>query len=93
MSNGKNLNRSWRVILSGQAKKQLKRVPFKDKERISQVLDALGNDPWSGDVDKLGGDDISWRRRVGNYRIIFDILFTERAVFIYEIKRRTSSTY
>ena len=93
MSNGKNLNRSWRVILVDKAKKQLRRIPAKDREKISRALGAIEDDPWSGDIDKLGGDEISWRRRVGNYRIILDILSAERAIFVYEIKRRTSSTY
>ncbi len=93
MSNGGNLNKSWRVVLADRVKKQLECIPAKDKERISRVLDTMGDDPWSGDIDKLGGDEISWRRRVGNYRIIFDILSTERTIFVYEVKRRTSSTY
>lgn len=93
MLNGKSLNKSWRFVLVDQAKKQLRRIPVGDRERISRALDAIENDPWSGDVDKLGGDEISWRRRVGNYRIIFDILSAERKIFVYEIRRRTSSTY
>lgn len=93
MSNGKDSNRSWRVVLADRAKKQLRRIPAQDREKISRALGALEDDPWSGDVDKLGGDEISWRRRAGSYRIIFDILSAERAIFIYEIKRRTSSTY
>lgn len=93
MSNGKNSNRSWRVALADLAKKQLRRIPAKDRERISKALETFEGDPWSGDVYKLSGDEISWRRRVGNYRIIFDILSAERTIFVYDIRRRTSSTY
>ena len=93
MSNGKSSNRSWRVVLADRTKKQLRRIPVTSRERISRALNAIESDPWSGDIDKLDGDEISWRRRVGNYRIIFDILSTERVVFIHEITRRTSSTY
>ena len=93
MSNGKNSNRSWRVVLADHTQKQLRRIPTQDRERISRALDALENDPWSGDIYKLGGDEISWRRRVGSYRIIFDILSAEGVIYIHEVKRRTSSTY
>ncbi len=49
-------------------------------------------DPLSGDVVKLKGMD-SFRRRVGDYRIIFDIDFKTRAVRVFDILRRTTTTY
>ena len=93
MSNGERSGKSWRVILVSSAKKQLQRIPVKDRERIANAMDTLEENPWSGDIDKLGGDEISWRRRIGNYRILFDIFSAEKIIYVNEIKRRTSSTY
>ena len=46
-----------------------------------------------GDIVKLGGEDNIWRRRVGNYRIKYRVSMEEKIIDIYDIERRTSSTY
>jgi len=56
------------------------------------ALDAMRSDPLAGDVVKLAGQD-AFRRRVGNYRIIFRIDFRALAVGILDIDRRTTTTY
>jgi len=56
------------------------------------ALDAMCSDPIAGDVVKLAGQD-AYRRRVGNYRIIFAIDFKTVAVGILDIQRRTTTTY
>ncbi len=56
------------------------------------ALNAMQADPLSGDVVKLTGQD-AFRRRVGNYRIIFRIDFKSVAVGIIDIQRRTTTTY
>ncbi len=83
---------SWAVAVSNRARRNLKRVPAADRQRIMAALDALRSDPLSGDVVKLAGQD-AFRRRVGNYRIIFRIDFKAVAVGIVDIQRRTTTTY
>ena len=83
---------SWAVVVSNRARRNLKRVPAADQQRIMAALDALRSDPLSGDVVKLAGQD-AFRRRVGNYRIIFRIDFTAVAVGVLDIQRRTTTTY
>ena len=50
-------------------------------------------DPFQGDLKRLKGKDTAWRRRVGNYRIIYDLYFDEHLIVIQGILRRTSATY
>jgi len=52
----------------------------------------MRTDPLLGDVVKLAGQH-AFRRRVGSYRIIFQIDFQARAVGILDIARRTTTTY
>ena len=84
---------SWTVIVAKAARKQLARVPVRDRDRIVAALQTMAADPFSGDIVKLEGDGLRWRRRVGNYRIFFAVVRAERNVFISAIVRRTSSTY
>ncbi|MBI3710525.1 MAG: hypothetical protein HY246_23010 [Proteobacteria bacterium] len=49
-------------------------------------------DPLTGDIVKLKGTG-AFRRRVGEFRIIFDIDFAARGVRVLDILRRTTTTY
>ncbi len=60
---------------------------------MEKVLDDLGNDPYTGDIQKMKGGQNIWRRRVGFYRIIYQPSVDKRTIFILDIRRRTSKTY
>ncbi|MBI2623743.1 MAG: type II toxin-antitoxin system RelE/ParE family toxin [Candidatus Liptonbacteria bacterium] len=57
------------------------------------ILDSLAANPYAGDTWKMKGEEHSWRRRVGNYRIFYELFPNERVVHVYKIERRTSKTY
>lgn len=84
---------SWRLAVDPSAHKQQRRFPKKDAERIQIALNALENNPFSGDMQKMKGEDSVWRRRVGSYRIKYELYVVSRIIYVYEIKRRGSSTY
>ena len=80
------------VHVSNRAQKSLKGIPVGDVRRIMAALASMGEDPLSGDVVRLKGTD-AFRRRVGDYRIIFSIDYKQHAVGILDILRRTTTTY
>ena len=84
---------NWTVIIDFQTEKQLKKFPAKDYQRIRRVVNAMEVDPFFGDITKLSGRDNSWRRRTGNYRILYEIYESKKLIYISDIKRRASSTY
>jgi mRNA-degrading endonuclease RelE of RelBE toxin-antitoxin system len=84
---------TWNVIVARAAQKQLARFPAKDQDRIAAALQAMGADPFSGDIIKLEGDGERWRRRVGNYRVFYSVQVATRTVVVSVIARRTSTTY
>jgi mRNA interferase RelE/StbE len=83
---------SWAIAVGNRARRNLRHIPSADQQRILAALDTMRADPLVGDVVKLAGQD-AFRRRVGNYRIIFRIDFEGLAVGILDIVRRTTTTY
>jgi len=82
----------WFIFITSLAKKHLARIPEKDRVWIAnEVEKKIRTNPLSGDLVKLTTD--SWRRRMGNYRIIFQLNPKRKVVFILGITRRTSTTY
>jgi mRNA interferase RelE/StbE len=84
---------TWNLIITGPAQKNFQKLPQRDQERVKSVLVAMQDDPFQGDLKRLKGTSMAWRRRVGNYRIIYDLYFEERRIVISAILRRTSTTY
>ena len=83
---------SWTLRVAKYVPRALKRLPPRDRERIAGALREMKRDPLSGDVVRLKGFPKSWRRRVGDYRILFDLDRAEETVDVTEITRRTTTT-
>jgi len=86
-------NEIWHVEVEPPVRKALKRLPKKNHVRIIETIRSLARDPYAGDLQKLGGTEDSWRRRIGSYRIFFEISQSERRVDIFKLERRGSKTY
>jgi mRNA-degrading endonuclease RelE of RelBE toxin-antitoxin system len=82
---------NWTLVVTNPARKDLEKLPDRDRKRILRALDALQADPFSGDIKRL--ETPAWRRRSGSYRIFYDLLLDEHCIVVTAIKRRTSTTY
>lgn len=84
---------TWRIVIDGSVHKKLLHIPRKDAERMEETFDQLTDNPFGGDAQKMGGQDNTWRRRVGSYRIFYDIFVSEKTILVFKLKRRGSNTY
>ena len=84
---------NWALHVVHSAKKQLKRLPPKDRRFIAAAFLDMERDPFSGDIESLQGERTAWRRRVGNWRIFFDFYPERHLIVVRYIERRTSKTY
>jgi mRNA-degrading endonuclease RelE of RelBE toxin-antitoxin system len=82
----------WTVVLAGPARKSLKHVPAGDRKRILAALGEMQQNPFQGDIRKLQGLP-GFRRRVGSWRILFEVVVERSHVVVSAIERRTSKTY
>ena len=89
----RNLNVSWQIEIDNSVAKFLKRIPQKDADRLSDVLTEFESSPFAGDIIKLSGEENSWRRRVGSYRIFYKVYSEQSVILIQELQRRGSKTY
>ena len=76
------------------AQKQLDRLPPRDFARVDAALVSMATDPFAGDLERLTKHDrYSFRRRVGDYRILFNVDTGARRVRVGAVDRRTTTTY
>jgi len=84
---------AWNVQIAARAERDFLKLPAKERARVEAALRSMGEDPFQGDIKRLAGQSISWRRRVGSYRILYDLHFEQRLIEVTAIVRRTSTTY
>ena len=84
---------TWKLSITAPAQEDFQKLPQRDQARVEAALVAMQDDPFHGDLNRLKGTSTAWRRRVGSYRIIYDLYFDEHLIVISAILRRTSTTY
>lgn len=77
------------IYIRKSAIRDLKKVDRKDKEKIHSGISELKNFPAVSDVKKLTNFEPSYRLRVGDYRILFDV--SENMIEIGRILHRKDS--
>lgn len=83
----------WTLHVAKRAQKTLAKVPAKSRRLILAALEDMQQNPFSGDIARLTSERSAWRRRVGAYRIFFDVYPDQQHVDVVDIARRTSTTY
>src|ERR1700730_11987417 len=85
---------NWDFRLSKAAERALRSLQTRDRPRINAALNEMKSDPFAGDVTALKGQYQGlFRRRVGSWRLIFELDTRRRLVMVHDILRRSSSTY
>ena len=84
---------NWQVKVGKSARKRIARAPCPDRERILKALEEMARDPFTGDIQPLKHQPATWRRRVGNWRIFFDVYPNLRLIEVPNVERRTTTTY
>ena len=83
----------WALVITKPAQRDLKSIGRNDLVRLNAAFESMRADPYGVDIKFLKGTSGGLRRRVGSWRILFDIDQVKRTVVILGIKRRTSITY
>ena len=79
----------WVLLISKPAERDFKKVPKKYIRQVAGALRRMEIDPFGGDFKKIGKN--KFRRRVGNWRILFEM--RKKEVRVLGIVRRETTTY
>lgn len=79
---------SYNIDWKPSAEKDLRRIHTEYLPRIVQVAESLGDDPFPVGYRKLVGGSGSYRVRVGDYRIVYQVDKDKQIVEIYHVRHR-----
>jgi mRNA interferase RelE/StbE len=75
----------YELVISQEAREQLRLLPKSARRNIGRRLDALESG-FAGDVKKLTPREHKYRLRVGPYRVLFQL--EGATIFVYAVKHR-----
>jgi len=79
---------SYEIKWKHSAEKDLRSIDRQFIPRILEVIESLADNPFKFKYRKLQGSESSYRIRVGDYRIIYQVDIKEKLIVIYHVRHR-----
>jgi mRNA interferase RelE/StbE len=79
---------SWRIEFRRSVERDLKRIDRAAVPQILAAVEALEEQPRPAGVKKLRGSQATWRIRVGDYRVVYEINDDVLLVLVVRIAHR-----
>ena len=83
----------WGLVIANRARRAMRNMPRADAEQIDAAFVDMRADPYGGDVRFLKGTDRALRRRIGDWRIMYEVHADRRIIIVNDVERRASNTY
>ena len=86
---------TWVCELTEDAEQDLRKLPKAIQKRVARVLTQMESDPFQGNVKVLHGEEWKgvYRRRMGDYRLLFVANHKKRTVSVLRVLLRSGKTY
>ena len=79
---------SYKIFIDPSAERELGKIDIRWQGKIIDAIDELARTPRPPGVKKLTGSDSSYRIRVGDYRILYQIKDRELTILVIRIAHR-----
>lgn len=76
------------TLLKPSVEKDLRKIPSHIVRQLFDALESLADNPCVPPDRKLSGTERTWRHRVGDYRIIYELDLPAATVIIHYIRHR-----
>jgi mRNA interferase RelE/StbE len=79
---------SFKLAWRSSTKKDVRKLPRQEIPRILAAAEALAADPFPHGCEKLSGAEHTYRIRVGDYRLLYEVNTSTQAVEIQRVRHR-----
>ena len=78
----------YRVVVARRAITSIARLPRQDQQRIRATIDLLADEPRPPGCVALAGEESVYRVRVGDYRILYEVIDAELVIQVVRVGHR-----
>lgn len=76
------------VKIARRAIKSIAKLPRREQQRVRAAIDLLADEPRPPNCVALAGEDSVYRVRVGNYRIVYEIVDADLVIYVVRVGHR-----
>ncbi len=87
-SNGMMSAKTYKVVLHRAAVGEIHALPKKTRSLVRSILDGLATEPRPPQSERLKGRRGTYRIRVGNYRVLYEVHATEIVIYVIGVAHR-----
>ena len=69
-------------------KKDIRSLPRHEVARVIEAVSQLANDPLPHGSQKLSGSERTYRIRIGDYRVVYEVFSESRIVEVQRVRHR-----
>lgn len=75
---------SYNVLFANSVRKDFRKIPKKDGDRILREIHGLSNEPFPLNSKKLTGEEL-YRIRIGVYRVLYEVINDQLIVTVVKV--------
>ena len=79
---------SYKIEWKNSAYKELQKLPRPMITRVVAAVSELSNEPYPHGVKKLVGSEFSYRIRIGDYRVVYEVFENRLIIEIIRVRHR-----
>jgi mRNA interferase RelE/StbE len=79
---------AFRIEWKKSTRKDLRKLPPNAADRIVEAVEHLSQNPFPHGVEKLSGSEHAYRIRLGDYRIVYEVVVESKLVEIQRVRHR-----
>jgi mRNA interferase RelE/StbE len=79
---------AFRIEWKKSTRKDLRKLPASAADRIVEAVEHLSQNPFPHGVEKLSGSEHAYRIRLGDYRVIYEVVAESKLVEIQRVRHR-----
>ena len=79
---------AFRIEWKKSTRKDLRKLPPATVNKIVEAVENLGGNPFPHGVEKLSGSEHAYRIRLGDYRVVYEVVAELKLVEIQRVRHR-----
>jgi mRNA interferase RelE/StbE len=79
---------AFRIEWKKSTRKDLRKLPSATVDKIIEAVEDLAENPFLHGVEKLSGSEHAYRIRLGDYRIVYEVVAESKLVEIQRVRHR-----
>jgi mRNA interferase RelE/StbE len=79
---------AFRIEWKKSTRKDLRKLPSATVDKIIEAVEDLAENPFPHGVEKLSGSEHAYRIRLGDYRVVYEVVAESKLVEIQRVRHR-----